>query len=372
MTDRLLVGTRKGLLTFRPRPTGWALSSVDFAGVPVEYATRDARDGTLWAALDHGHWGPKLHRSTDDGASWSEVRAPAYPEGESFRDPWTGKTDAATLVHIWTLAPGGRDEPGRVYAGTNPGGLFRSDDNGDSWSLVRGLWDHPSRLGVDGGRPGWFGGGRDTPGLHSISVHPADSRRIIVGVSCGGVFETTDGGATWTARNQGLPAPALPDPEGETGHDPHHILRVASAPDVLWQQNHSGVFRSTDGGRAWTDVSETDGPVRFGFPIAVDPTDPERAWVVPATSDTERNAVGGRLLVCRTDDGGRSWRQLTAGLPQETAFDLVYRHALDHSGGRLAFGSTTGNLFWSDDSGESWVALGHHLPPIYSVRFAGD
>jgi photosystem II stability/assembly factor-like uncharacterized protein len=370
MAGRLLCGSRKGLVTFRRGADGWALDAVHFPGIPVEYAMRDPRDGALWAGLDHGHWGPKLHRSRDDGATWEEIPPPAFPDGAQIRDAWSGRVDEAVLENLWTLMPGGADQPGRLYIGTNPGGLFRSDDGGDTWSLVRGLWDHPSRLGEEGGRPGWFGGGRDTPGVHSICVDPRDSRRVFVGISCGGVFETTDDGETWAPRNAGLPAPGMPEGEHETGHDPHHVLQVAGTPDVIWQQNHMGVYRSTDAGRTWTDVSERDGPVGFGFPVAVDPDDPLRAWVVPANGDQGRTAVGGRLLVCRTDDGGRTWRQLTAGLPQVAAFDLVYRHALDHASGRLAFGSTTGNLFLSEDGGDTWATLSHHLPPIYSVRFA--
>jgi len=365
----LMLGTRKGLVTLAEGSSGFRVRDVAFAGVPVEYAFCDPRTGARYAALEHGHWGPKLHRSDDWGATWRALPAPAYPEGERFRDHWTGQTKAAVLEHLWVVAPGGADQPGVLYAGTNPGGLFRSDDGGAAWRLIRGLWDHPSRLGVEGGRPGWFGGGRDTPGLHSIFVDPRDSRRVFVGVSCGGVFETRDGGETWASRNQRLPAPFLPDDEHDTGHDPHFVAPCPTAPDVLWQQNHVGVFRSADAGRSWVDVSEADGPVGFGFPIA--PGDhPDVAWVVPAVSDEERAAVGGRLRVCRTEDGGATWQPLTRGLPQEGAFDLVYRHALDRDGERLAFGSTTGNVFLGRDGGDRWTCLGHHFPPVYSVRFA--
>lgn len=371
----LLLSTRKGLVVARAHARGFRIDeTVHFAGVPVEYAAVDPRTGHWFAALEHGHWGAKLHRSTDGGATWTELTPPKYPEGEQHRNPWTGRTEAAVLTHIWVVGFGGPDQPGRVYLGTNPGGLFRSDDDGDTWTLVRGLWDHPSRLGVDGGRPGWFGGGRDTPGLHSIVVHPRDSRRVFVGVSCGGVFESVDDGATWVSRNQGLPAPFLPNPDDDTGHDPHFVAVCPAEPDVLWQQNHVGIFRSTDAGRTWADVSEPEGPARFGFPIAVDPEDPLRAWVVPARSDGERNAVAGRLQVSATHDGGATWQPCTDGLPGSGAFDLVYRHALDltvAAGDRwLAFGSTTGNVFVSRDGGAQWSCLSHHLPPVYAVRFA--
>ncbi len=371
----LLLSTRKGLLVARRGPDGWTIDpTVHFAGIAVECAAVDPRTGTWFAALEHGHWGPKLHRSTDGGHTWTELATPKYPEGEQFRDPWSGKVAAAVLSNIWVLGFGGADQPGRIYAGTNPGALFRSDDHGDSWTLVRPLWDHPSRLGSDGGRPGWFGGGRDTPGIHSIVVHPEDSRRVYIGVSCGGVFETTDDGETWHPRNRGLPAPFLPDPDGETGHDPHFVALCAAQPDVLWQQNHVGIFRSADAGATWTDISEAEGPAKFGFPIVADPVDALRAWVVPARSDGERNAVAGVVQVCETTDGGQTWVSRTSGLPQSGAFDLVYRHALDlsvHNDARLlAFGSTTGNVFLSEDGGGSWSVLSHYLPPVYAVRFA--
>ncbi len=377
MSTRILLGTRKGLIDLRKHTLQnadepWQIARISFEGIPVEFAIRDPRTGTLWAALDHGHWGPKLHRSTDEGETWEEIKPPEYPEGELLRDPWTGETRPAALKNVWCIAPGGPEEPQRLYIGTNPGGLFVSDDGGDSWTLMRGLWDHPSRLGEEGGRPGWFGGGRDTPGLHSIAIDPRDSTHLFVGVSCGGVFESTDHGLSWTPRNQGVPAAGVPDPSAETGQDPHHVVLSPSNPDVVWQQNHMGVYRSPDGGRTWEDVGEKDGVVGFGFPVAVSPTNPDRAWVVPARSDGRRNAVDGQLLVCRTDDGGQSWQRLSTGLPQTAAFDLVYRHALDIDGEQLTFGSTTGNAYVSEDDGEAWTCLGNHFPPIYSMRFAAD
>lgn len=358
-SETLILGTRKGLLLLERKGGKWQTTLEAFAGIPVTFAATDPRTGYLWAGVGHGHWGPKLHRSRDGGANWEEVPAPKYPEDAEIKPG-----QPATLTYLWTVVPGGADQPDRLYIGTEPGGLFQSDDGGESFRLVEELWNHPSR------QDHWFGGGRDQPGLCSIVVDPRDSRRVLVGVSVGGVFETTDGGETWTPRNRGLKACYLPDPDAEVGHDPHLVVACPADPDVLWQQNHCGIFRSTDGGRQWRDVSSPDGPARYGFPIAVDARDPDTAWVVPAISDEQRMAVGQSLCVCRTEDGGQSWRELRRGLPQEDCYDLVYRHALDLSGERLAFGSTTGNLFLSDDGGESWAALRHYLPPIYSVRFA--
>jgi photosystem II stability/assembly factor-like uncharacterized protein len=357
-SDTLILGTRKGFLLLQRAAGNWSVIQRAHLGVPVAYATAHPRSGTLWACLDHGHWGQKLQRSGDGGATWEEVPAPKYPDDARMQDG-----TPATLRYLWVLSPGGPEENGRLYIGTEPGGLFRSDDGGESFHLVEGLWDHPSRMN------GWFGGGRDNPGIHSIMVDPRDSRRMLVGVSCAGVFETTDGGLTWEPRNRGLRATFLPDPESEVGHDPHFVAACAADPDILWQQNHCGIFRSTDGGRNWQGISQQDGPAHFGFAIAADPSDPARAWVVPAASDEQRMAIDGALCVCRTDDGGETWQTFRQGLPQSDCYDLVFRHGLDISGDRLAFGTTTGNVFVSDDAGESWECVGQHFPPVYSVRF---
>ncbi len=362
MSSRLLVATRKALLIYRRTGGTWSLERACFEGVPVSYAFCDTRSGTLWAALDHGHWGQKLHRSVDGGATWEELQAPKYPESATLKGG-DGDRRPATLEYIWCMAAGGADEPGRLYIGTNPGGLFTSNDGGDTWVLVEGLWNHESR-------DQWFGGGRDTPGIHSILVDPRDSLRIQIAISCAGVFESRDGGGTWRPQNKGLRADFLPDDSVDVGHDPHLLAACPADPDQLWQQNHCGIFRSRDAGATWEDCAPEGTVPYFGFAVAVSETDPETAWVVPAISDQRRMAVGGRMRVCRTTDGGRTWQDQTRGLPQARSYDLVFRHALDLSGSHLAMGSTSGNLWVTADGGEHWHALEHHLAPIYSVRFA--
>ncbi|MBS1911450.1 MAG: glycosyl hydrolase [Bacteroidetes bacterium] len=357
--NALLAGTRKGLLLFERNGNGWHATAQWFGGQPVSYSMHDPRTNTLWACLDHGHWGQKLHRSRDWGTTWEEVKAPAYPEGAEIK-----AGTPATLRYIWSIGAGGTDRPNTVFLGTEPGGLFRSDDGGDSFTLVDSLWNHPSR------QESWFGGGRDYAGIHSIITDPRDSNRQLIGISCAGVFETTDDGATWAPINKGLRADYLPNPDVEVGHDPHLLAMAPNNPDVLWQQNHCGIFRSTDGGRQWEQVSTEGNDAHFGFAIAVDERNPDRAWVVPAQSDGARMAIGGALRVCRTDDGGRTWTTFTNGLPQQTCFDVVYRHALDVSGDTLAFASTTGNMFISEDGGNSWHEQANYLPPVYSLRFA--
>lgn len=357
--SQLILGTRKGLIIYERNGSNWQFSHEAHNAIPVSYAAVDPRNGTLWAGLDHGHWAQKLHRSSDMGLTWEEVPAPKYPEGEEISDG-----TPATLSYIWLISPGGTDQPQRLYVGTEPGGLFQSDDGGSSFHLVEGLWNHPSRKG------NWFGGGRDHPGLCSIVVDPRDSQHMHIGISVGGVYETYDGGQTWEGRNKGLVACYLPNPSSEYGHDPHFMLASPANPDVLWQQNHCGIFRSTDGGRNWCDISQPGGPAYFGFAIALSATNADTAWVVPAIDAEYRYAVKHALCVCRTEDGGQTWKELRTGLPQEDTYDLVFRHALDIQDDQLAFGTTTGNLYFSEDRGDTWDCISHHLPPINSVRFS--
>lgn len=356
----ILLGTRKGLVVLARTSGGWRVKRHAWLGIPVVYACTDARTRTWWVSLDHGHWGCKLARSADSGQTWTEVAPPKYPEGAELK-----AGEPATLKYIWTIQPGGSAERGRLYLGTQPGGLFASDDDGASWRLVDALWNFPSRVAGN-----WFGGGRDQAAIHSVLVDPRDPRRVLVGVSCAGVFETLDGGATWAARNTGLRAEFMPDPTGDIGHDPHFVTWSAANPDVLWQQNHCGIFRSTDGARTWSACSKKGSVVHFGFAIAADERDPAQAWVVPAVADECRVAPGGKLVTAHTHDGGKSWKLAKRGLPQRDVYDVVYRHALDQRAGTLCFGSTTGNVYVSDDRGVSWTCVANHLPPVYSVRFA--
>ena len=358
MSDRLHVATRKGLFTLRRKGAAWEPGGQAFLGDPVTAVLQDPRDGALYAGLNLGHFGIKLQRSDDGGASWRELPAPAFP-------PEPENDEAPSVSLIWTLAAGGADQPGVIWAGTIPGGLFRSADRGDSWSLVEGLWSVPER-------GEWFGGGYDEPGIHSVCVDPRDSRAMTVGVSCGGVWTTADGGASWSLGGSGLRAAYMPPGRSDDRaiQDPHLLARCAAAPDVIWCQHHNGIFRSDDGGAHFTEIT-TAAPSAFGFAVAVHPADPRTAWFVPAVKDECRVPVDGRFVVTRTRDGGESFEALSAGLPAAPAYDLVYRHALavDGSGGRLAMGSTTGSLWISDDGGDAWILVSAHLPPINQVTF---
>jgi photosystem II stability/assembly factor-like uncharacterized protein len=360
LKNTLLLGTRRGLIVYRRAQDGaWQFESEHHLGVPVSYAFADPRSGKWWACLDHGHWGCKLHWSADRGQTWAEVTAPQYPEGAEIDDD-----KPATLKYIWVMAAGPASQPGRLYAGTEPGGLFQSDDDGTTWQLVEGLWNHPTR------KKGWFGGGRTYAAIHSILINPADPDHIHVGISVAGTFETRDGGKTWVPRNKGVRADFMPNPDIEVGQDPHLVTAHPGQFAVQWQQNHCGIFRTTDGAANWHDITQPNGPANFGFGIIADEKNLEEAWVVPATSDVMRVTIDRALCVCHTTDGGKTWEQQRSGLPQQQCYDLVYRHAMDITGDTLAFGSTTGNVFLSSNRGAHWTPLSNYLSDVYSLRFA--
>lgn len=368
MPPRCFVSTRKGLFTLARHTGGWRIDRASFLGDNATVTMHDPRSGLLLTTLNHGHFGVKLQRSDDGGETWREVPAPVYPdkpEGYVPKTPAEGRPVDWSLKLIWELTPGGHDEPGVIWCGTLPGGLFRSEDGGESWVLNRPLWDDPRR-------EEWFGGGADQPGIHTVLVDPRDARRVTVGVSCGGVWLTADGGASWELAGQGLRAEFMP-PERQFDQniqDPHRVARCASHPDVMWIQHHNGIFHSTDGARTWRELTGVQ-PSTFGFAVAAHPSDPHTAWFVPAIKDEARYPAGGQVVVTRTRDGGESFETLSQGLPQEHAYDLVYRHALDvdATGDTLMFGSTTGAVWVSEDGGDTWSLVSAHLPPVHAVQF---
>ena len=362
MSERILVGTRKGLFDLRRAKDGWRVERTSFVGDPVSMLLRDPRDGALYAAQALGHFGVKMRRSEDEGRTWREIPAPALPKIEGDAEA----AKAASVALIWSLEAGGKDQPGRLWAGTIPGALFRSDDRGDSWSLVGSLWDKPERKE-------WSGGGYDAAGIHSICIDPRDSNRVILGVSTGGVWLSDDGGANWRLGGKGMIAEYMPPAQADNpnAQDAHRVVQSPTRPDTLWIQHHCAAYRSGDRGASWQELTAIK-PAKFGFAVAVHPNEPDTAWFVPGVKDECRVPVDGALAVARTRDGGRSFEVLREGLPQSHAYDLVYRHGLDvdRTGTRLAMGSTTGHLWISENGGESWAMPFAHLPPIACVRFA--
>ena len=368
MDNRMLIATRKGLFQLHRAGNFWSIDHASFLGDNVSMVTVDPRDGVIYAGLDHGHFGCKLQKSSDDGRTWEEITAPAYPEGEMIEPSemnFAKQPKPAALRLIWMIEPGSRNQPGRLWIGTLPGGLFRSDDHGNSWELMRSLWDREERKE-------WFGGGYDDPGIHSMVLDPRDDQRITLGVSCGGVWQSGDDGNSWELLGEGLQAEYMPpDRQGDpTIQDPHLIVGCPADSDRMWTQHHNGIFHSSDGARTWTQCTDVS-PSHFGFAVAVHPKDGDTAWFAPAIKDEKRIPVDGKLVITRTRDGGKTFETLSNGLPQEHAYDIVFRHclAVDDTGDALAFGTTTGSVFTSDNGGDSWQCVATHLPPVYAVKF---
>ncbi|HYD59601.1 MAG TPA: exo-alpha-sialidase [Noviherbaspirillum sp.] len=363
MNDRALVATRKGLFEVTRGAGGWTIHEAGFLGEPVSMVLHDRRDGTVYAALNVGHFGVKLHRRDLGSEIWTEIAVPSYPpQAERGTDvEWK-------LTMIWSLAAGGDDKPGVLWAGTLPGGLFRSKDRGDSWELMQSLWNEPTRKE-------WFGGGYDTPGIHSICVNPRDSRHVLVGISCGGAWLTQDGGASWRPSVKGMRATYMPPErmEDPAVQDPHLIAQCPSHPDVLWCQHHNGIWRSADSAATWQEIGPAAKPLAsdFGFAVAAHPKDPLTAWFVPAVADQQRIPVKAAMCVTRTRDGGQTFEALRHGLPQKNCYDLVYRHglAVADDGSTLLMGSTTGGLWVTENGGDAWWEVSTTMPPIYAVRF---
>ena len=364
---RLLIATRKGLWTLASDPArnAWKLAGPQFLGHLVHHAVLDPRDGrTLLAAARTGHLGPTVFRSSDGGRTWREAtRPPAFAEG-------TGRV----VDHTFWLAPGHASEPSVWYAGTSPQGLFRSGDSGATWDGVNGFNQHPQRKA-------WCGGDQDgTPDgakLHSILIDPRDARHMYIGMSGGGVFESTDQGNDWRPLNKGVRADFLPDPDPPFGHDPHCVRFAGGRPDRLYQQNHCGIYRIDRPNEAWQDIGATMPKAvgSIGFPIVTHPRDPDTAWVFPmdGTSVWPRTAPGGRPAVYRTRDAGASWKRQDQGLPKSQAWWTVKRQAMtadarDPTG--IYFGTTSGDIYGSRDEGRTFRCLARHLPHIYAVEAA--
>lgn len=354
-SHRAWVATRKGLFELGRQGKRWEIARVSFLAEPVSMLLPPTASGRMLAALNLGHFGVKVHASDDAGATWREVGTPAYPPqpADATGVPWK-------LVQIWAM----ESVAGAVWAGTLPGGLFRSGDGGETWQLVDSLWSRPERAG-------WFGGGYDVPGIHSILPHPTRPGELLLGISCGGVWGSREGGTQWALQAKGMRADFMPpeQAEDENTQDPHLIAAGRAQPGTLWCQHHNGIFKSTDGSVSWQEVKAP--LTSFGFAVAAHPSEPDTAWFAPAIKDEKRVPVDGALVVNRTRDGGRSFETLRKGLPQKDCYDLVYRHglAVDDSGSSLLMGSTTGNLWASDDGGDSWLSVSTNLPPIHAVKF---
>lgn len=356
MTE-LLAGTKKGLVVLRGKrgSRAFEIASRSFAGEAVEFATRDPRSGRYFAAVTHGQFGPHLFWSDDPAGRWEQAEGPAFPADAK-----------AAVERIWVVEPGAGE--GELWCGVAPAALFRSGDGGKSWSLVESLWNVPEREHWSPGAGGMC--------LHSICPWPGEPRRLAVGISAGGVWLTDDGGKTWRRGVKGLVPRYLPEEARAGAHAlcVHHIERAPRQPSTLYMQFHGGVYRSDDAGESWIDIGTGRGlPSDFGFPLAIDPGDPDRAFVIPLAADTDRVTPEGRVRVYETRNRGTSWQPLAEGLPQGHAYLTVLRQAFcseaaDPVG--LYFGSQSGEVFGSADGGRTWATLASRLPPVLSMRCA--
>jgi photosystem II stability/assembly factor-like uncharacterized protein len=361
MTTLLMIGTRKGLFLARSdddRKT-WSVSPPQLPMQEVSAIGIDTRDGgcRVLAGSMSWHWGPTVVHSDDLGETWSE------PEEGAIKFPES--TDAA-LARVWQLRPAPASQPGVVWAGTEPAALFRSDDGGEHFTLVEGLWDHPHR-------PSWQPGGGGQC-LHTVVPHADDADRVLVAISAAGVYRTTDGGKSWEASNAGICARFLPEGEQypEFGHCVHKVSAHPGRPEQLFLQNHGGVYRSDDGGDRWVSIAEGL-PSDFGFGMVADPNVPGSAFVFPIVSGEERFPPDRKCRVYRTDDAGASWRALDTGLPAGPHYGAVLRDGLcadDADPVGVYFGNRNGEVFASADRGEHWQQVAAHLPSVLCVRAA--
>ncbi len=348
MTE-LLVGTKKGLFVLEGEPGGaFEVSERAFAGEPVEYAMRDPRTGRILATMTSPFYGPKIFYR--ENGEWEQATGIQLPEG--------GET---ALERIWVIVPG---EDGSLYAGGDPGVLFESRDGGASWELNRTLWEHPTR-------PDWQPGGGGLC-LHSIAPWPGEPDKLALAMSAVGVWLTEDGGETWSHGNEGIRPRYLPEDAPDTINlCVHDLQRAPKRPERLFMQFHGGVYRSDDAGRSWSNIGEGL-PSDFGFPLVVDPADPDSAYVIPLKADMDRVTPEGHVRVYETRDAGATWAPRGDGLPAGHAYLTVLREAFDRRGEgdalELYFGATSGDVFGSADAGATWFSAATRLPPVYSVR----
>ena len=359
----VVAGTKKGLFLFHSRDRKkWKTRGPYHEGCEIQHAMLDPTDGkTVYAGVTSYHWGTRVVRSSNFGGRWLRGKeAPKY-----------SKKSGLSVDKIWQVKT---DDEGALYAGVEPAGLFRSEDKGDSWKSVDGLNARPERKGWQAGNGGLC--------LHSVLPYPGNTNKMVIGISSVGVFGTKDGGETWKVMNGGIHGVFEPDKvmkDGEIGTCPHKLARDGADPRVLYQQNHAGVYRRTEGDDAWV-LTESGLPRTkvekgrrwsFGFPVVGHPSKKGWAYLVPMESDFNRVGIGGGLSVWRTTNGARTWSKSSKGLPTKESFLTVLRdgaRADTNDPAGVYVGTTTGQLFFSRDEGSSWGLLADRLPAVFSVE----
>ncbi len=351
----LLVGTTKGafLLRSAKQRARWDVAGPYFHGHAVYALAYDRRNGRrrLWASTQN-FWGTFLRSSDDFGRTWTT------PLEANLKFP---ADCGASLVNIWQIFLASHDSD-LMYCGVEPAALFESRNSGETWSLVRGLFDHPHR-------PRWMPGNGGLA-LHTIVEDPVNPQRMYVAISAGGVYRTDDGGRSWKACNRGIRVVFQPEKFPEFGQCVHKIVLHPERPERLFLQNHWGLYRSDDGGENWQDIAGGV-PSDFGFAMVMHPHNPDCVYIVPVESDEFRCTPDGRLRVYRTRNAGASWEPLARGLPQGGAYETVLRDAmttdtLDPAG--IYFGTRSGHVYGSADDGKTWNRILGGLPPVVCIR----
>jgi len=364
-TVRLLVGTRKGafVMTSDGKREQWKVEGPHFTGWEIYHLNGSpVNPDRLYASQSSGWFGQVMQRSDDGGKTWEAVGNDFLYQGEVGAHTWyDGSPHPYVFARVWHLEPS-LTEPDTVYAGVEDAALFRSDDGGTSWKELSGLRRHSTS-------PSWAPGAGGLC-LHTIKLHPTDPARIFTAISAAGAFRSDDAGKTWKPINHGLRSEQIPNPTAEVGHCVHRLAMHPSKPDTLFMQKHWDVMRTDDAGESWREVSGNL-PTDFGFAIDVHAHEPNTVYVVPITSDSHHFVMEGKLRVYRSRSGGEEWEALTKGLPQSNCYVNVLRDAmavdsLDSCG--IYFGTSGGQVYASNDAGDSWNAIVHDLPPVVSVE----
>jgi BNR/Asp-box repeat len=362
---RVLVGTKKGafVLSSDGKRDSWEVSGPHFPGWEIYHVKGSPVDpDRLYASQSTGWFGQLIQRSDDGGQTWDPVDNHFDYDGVPGTHQWyDGTPHPWEFARVWHLEPSLTD-PDVVYAGVEDAALFRSDDGGRQWQELSGLRDHKTGSSWQPGAGGLC--------LHTIILDPSDASRMFVAISAAGAFRTDDAGETWLPINRGLLSDGIPDPDAEVGHCVHHIAMHPSRPSVLFMQKHWDVMRSDDAGDSWYEISGNL-PTDFGFAVDVHAHEPDTVYVVPITSDSHHFVQDGKLRVYRSRSGGNEWEPLTTGLPQRDCYVNVLRDAmavdtLDSCG--VYFGTTGGQVYASNDAGDSWSAIVRDLPSVLSVE----
>ncbi len=362
---RVLVGTKKGafILTSDEARTKWEVAGPHFPGWEMYHIKGSPVDpNRIYASQSSGWFGQIIQRSDDGGVTWNPVDNTFTYDGVPGTHMWyDGTPHPWEFKRVWHLEPSHTDRD-VVYAGVEDAALFKSTDGGASWKELSGLRKHGSGAHWQPGAGGMC--------LHTIILDPSNEKRMFIAISAAGAFRTDDGGDTWTPINKGLRSNGIPDEDAEVGHCVHHITMHPSNPQRLYMQKHWDVMRSDNGGDQWYEVSDNL-PTDFGFPIEVHAHEPETIYVVPITSDSHHFPPDGKLRVYRSRTGGNDWEALGNGLPQKDCYVNILRDAmavdtLDSCG--VYFGTTGGQVYASNDSGDSWMPIVHDLPSVLSVE----